>query len=283
MNDVLRSIIFNKSVLTEDGITRPLHSAISQGEGDFIQEMIRSAQPQVSLEVGCAYGVSSLFICEALREVGADKHIVIDPYQHSHWEGIGLANLRRAGYDDIIDFHEVESYQYLSRLTEEHVTIDFAFIDGQHTFDYVLVDFFLIDKLLKPGGIIIFDDFLYPSIRSVCRYVLLNLRYKCISPPSRELPELAASRRLVSRVRQQGIGPLVRAPLSRIIAPAWQMLVWHAGQYWRVLVSEPFRRTPGTDLGLPEYLNHVALQKLEHDLIGKGPDATRHWTTHKPF
>src|SRR6266851_8449751 len=68
------------------------------------------------------------------------------------------------------------------------------------------------------------------------------------SPPSRELPELAASRRFVSRVRQQGIGPLVRAPLSRIIAPAWQMLVWHAGQYWRVLVSEPLRRTAGTDL-----------------------------------
>jgi predicted O-methyltransferase YrrM len=175
MNEVLRSIIFNKSVVTEDGITRPLHSAISQGEGDFIQEMIRSARPQVSLEVGCAYGVSSLFICEALREVGADKHIVIDPYQHSHWEGIGLANLRRAGYADIIDFHEVVSYQYLSRLTEEHVTIDFAFIDGQHTFDYVLVDFFLTDKLLKPGGIIIFDYLSYPSIRSVFRYVLLNL------------------------------------------------------------------------------------------------------------
>ena len=44
---------------------------------------------------------------------------------------------------------EAFSYQCLSRLTEEHVKIDFAFVDGQHTFDYVFVDFFLIDKNLE--------------------------------------------------------------------------------------------------------------------------------------
>ncbi len=49
-----------------------------------------------------------IYICEALREVNAAKHIIIDPYQHSDLsEGIGLANLRRAGYADMIDFHEV--------------------------------------------------------------------------------------------------------------------------------------------------------------------------------
>jgi predicted O-methyltransferase YrrM len=270
MNEVLRSIIFSKSVVTEDGIRRPLHSAISREEGDFIQEMIRSVRPKVSLEVGCAYGVSSLYICEALRDVGAEKHIVIDPYQHSGWEGIGLANLRRARYDDIVDFHEAFSYQYLSRLIDEHVKIDFAFIDGEHTFDYVLVDFFLIDKLLRPGGIIIFDDFSYPSIRSVCRYVLLNLPYKCVGPRSRKLSELMAPRRLAAPVRQRAIGPLMRAPLSRIIAPAWRMLVSSARQQWSA---------PGSDVGLPENVKYVALQKLEDDVIGE----TRHSTTHRPF
>jgi predicted O-methyltransferase YrrM len=203
----------------------PLLGAISEEEGNFIQEIIRSARPQVSIEVGCAYGISSLFICEALREVNATKHIIIDPYQ-SGWENIGLANLRRAGFADIIDFHEVPSYQYLSRLTEERATIDFAFIDGQHTFDYVLVDFFLIDKLLRPGGIVILDDLSYPSIRSVCRYILTNLRYKCVGPQTQELPELAAGRRFVSRVRQNGISWLLNAPLRRFLVPAWQMFEW---------------------------------------------------------
>jgi predicted O-methyltransferase YrrM len=107
MNELLRSIFSSGSVTTEDGAIRGLRGAISQEEGDFIQEIIRSARPRVSVEVGCAYGVSSLYICEALREVSAAKHIVMDPYQHSEWEGIGLANLKRAGYLDIVDFHEL--------------------------------------------------------------------------------------------------------------------------------------------------------------------------------
>jgi predicted O-methyltransferase YrrM len=33
-----------------------------------------------------------------------------------------------------------------------------------HTFDYVLVDFFLTDKLLRPGGIVVIDDYSLPAI-----------------------------------------------------------------------------------------------------------------------
>ena len=121
MNEVLRSILSSRSVITEDGIVRQLHSNISEEEGSFIQGIIREVRPQVSLEVGCAYGVSSLYICEALREVNAVKHIIIDshqsfPYGKDHrsgWEGIGLANLRRAGYIDLVDFYEVPSCQGL--------------------------------------------------------------------------------------------------------------------------------------------------------------------------
>jgi predicted O-methyltransferase YrrM len=238
MNEVLRSILSSKSVVTDDGITRALHSNISEEEGNFLQTTIKSSQPQVSLEIGCAYGIASLYICEALREVNATKHIIIDPGQHlphgkgplSGWEGIGLANLRRAGYWDLIDFHEVPSYQHLSRLTEARVEIDFAFVDGCHTFDYALVDVFLIDKLLRPGGIIVIDDLSYPSIRSVCRYVLSNLRYRCAGPPSQEPP---AWKTLASRVRS-------KAPLFRILAPTISVPDWR--------------------LNLPES-NFVALQK----------------------
>ena len=67
-----------------------------------MKEIIRSVRPQVTLEVGCAYGVSSRYICEALQEVSAVKHIAMDPYQYSEFEGIGLANLKRAGCLDIV-------------------------------------------------------------------------------------------------------------------------------------------------------------------------------------
>jgi predicted O-methyltransferase YrrM len=265
MNEVLRSILSNGSITTEDGKYRSLESAISPAEGDFLQEMIRSVRPWVSLEVGCAYGISSLYICEALREVNAAKHIIMDPYQYSEFEGIGLANLERAGYLDIIDFQETPSYQYLARLTKECVAIDFAFIDGRHLFDYVFVDFFLIDKLLRPGGVVILDDLSWPSVRSVCRYVLSNLRYQCIGPQSPELPERKAWRNAASRVGQHGIGPLLQAPLRQVLTPTWRMLMWRVGQLGNV----PLRRIAASrisltdsQLNLPYNSNYVALQKL---------------------
>jgi predicted O-methyltransferase YrrM len=266
MNEVLRSIVSSGSVATEDGQTQTLHSAISQEEGEFLQETIRKARPRVSLEVGCAYGISSLYICEALREVNAAKHIIMDPYQHSEWEGIGLSNLRRAGYLDIVDFHEAASYQCLSRLAEDRVTVDFAFIDGSHIFDDVFVDFVLIDKLLRPGGIVILDDLSWPPIRSVCRYVLSNLRYQSIGPQSRELQEQAAAwRKVVSRARQCGIGALQRASLSRILAPSLRMLVGRVNKLvplHRIFVSTA--SLADSQLNLPGYSNYVALQKLAH-------------------
>jgi hypothetical protein len=167
-----------------------------------------------------------------------DSHQCV-PYGKDHrsgWEGIGLANLRRAGYIDLVEFYEVPSYQGLSRLIEERATIDFAFVDGAHTFDYVLVDVFLIDKLLRPGGIIILDDLLYPSIRSVCRYVLLSLRYKCAGPKT---PDMLAWRRLRS----------VGAKICR---------------------GGAFELARDMRLNFPLLPNYIALQKLEDDLIGDG-------------
>ena len=252
MDKVLQSIIYSRSVVTKDGINRPLGDHhIPEDEGDFLQKMIRDAQPRVSLEVGCAYGVSSLYICEALRQVNASKHIIIDAYQHEIFDGIGLINLQRAGYDDLICFFETLSYKSLVHLNEQCVKIDFAFIDGQHTFDYVLVDFFLIDKLLKPGGVVVLDDLWFPSIRNVCRYVLLNLRYKCVGPPSRA----SALRKLASQVS-------ANTPLRRILKPT-------------ILV-------PDGQLGIPN-TRYVALQKLEDDLIGEGDGATRNFKSHISF
>ena len=164
-----------------------------------------------------------------------------------------------------MDFHEAFSYQYLTHLIEENVTIDFAFIDGDHVFDYVLVDFFLIHHLLRTGGIIVFDDLSYPSVRGVCRHVLSNHPYRCIGPHSRELPERAAVRNLLSRSRQFGIGALIKAPRSRVLAPAWRLLLSRIDQQ---LVTAPLRHRsatnlPDLELNLPPYSQYVAVQKFD--------------------
>jgi predicted O-methyltransferase YrrM len=261
MNDVLRTILATQKVITAVGIQRPLHSNIGEAQGEFLQKLIRAHKPRRSLEIGCAYGISSLYICEALSEVGAEKHIIIDYAQflphgnfgdpNSGWEGIGLENIKRAGHENLVEFHEARSHECLPTLLKNGTKIDFAFVDGNHTFDYVMVDFFFIDKLLRVGGIIVFDDIGYPSIRKVCRYILTNMRYSAVGPSV--IPP------------KVGVRSVIRSLLSASLP--------------RTLLK-PELIIPDETVGLPA--SYVALRKEADDLIGIGPN-TRCWDTHNLF
>ena len=121
--------------------------------------------------------MSSLYICEALAAVGADRHIIIDPYQHEYWQGLGIEHLKAAGYGRLIELHELPSHQALPRLETAATKLDFVFIDGAHWFDYVMVDFFCVDRMLRVGGVIVFDDLDWPGVRKACRYILTNRAY----------------------------------------------------------------------------------------------------------
>jgi hypothetical protein len=59
----------------------------------------------------------------------------------------------------------------LPGLLQSGVTVQFALIDGYHTFDQALVDFSYVDRLLEHGGIVVFDDAQMPAIDRVVRYV----------------------------------------------------------------------------------------------------------------
>jgi predicted O-methyltransferase YrrM len=136
--------------------------------------------------VGLGYGFSAITICDAAgQDVPGRRHIVIDPHQTKYWNGTGLKNLSDAGYKPCIDFYEQPSYRCFRSSSKRGTQIDFAFVDGWHTFDYAFVDFFYIDKMLREGGVIAFDDADWPSIRPIIRYIVTNLPYRIV----RTMPE----------------------------------------------------------------------------------------------
>jgi predicted O-methyltransferase YrrM len=190
VNAVLKEIVETGYTKTPEGESLRVHSSISTDEGLFLQELIRRFKPTLTLEIGLAFGVSALYICEALEKTSNARHTVIDPHQYldpwggNGWKGAGLYNLRQAGYGSMVDFIDLPSYQALPQLELSGQKIDFAFIDGWHTFDYSLIDFFYIDKMLRVDGIVVFDDADWPSIRKVCRYVLMNLSYEVVPQAS---------------------------------------------------------------------------------------------------
>jgi predicted O-methyltransferase YrrM len=163
-----------------------ISGGISKDEAAMLGEVVAELKPIRTLEVGLGYGFSAIAICDAAdREAAERKHIVIDPHQSKYWNGAGLRNLVETGHGDCIEFHEEPSYRVLPRVVEVGTEIDFAFIVGWHTFDYVFVDFIYIDKMLRRGGVVAFDDADWPSIRPIIRYVVTNLSYQVL----RTLPE----------------------------------------------------------------------------------------------
>ena len=59
-------------------------------------------------------------------------------------------------------------------LKDNESKFDFIFIDGWHTFDYTLVDFFYADKLLIKGGIIAVDDAKHQGVAKCLKYIDTN-------------------------------------------------------------------------------------------------------------
>lgn len=241
MNTLLEQVLATGQVTGENGEPLTLHSHIEPEQGEFLQQLIREISAVTTLEVGVGYGISGLFICDALGETPDARHYLIDPMQHSEWwHGAGLKNLRDAGFGHMIDFREQPSHIALPQLETEGVKLDFAFIDGWHTFDHTLVDFFLVDKLLRPGGILAMDDTQWPSIRKTCRYIATNRRYTvhgCLGPGKRL--RFQAVRRLMSAAarRSEIVRKLLRVELA----------------------------LPDVDLGMIPECRCIAFRKIEDD------------------
>ena len=182
MNHCLQQIneIFQSGKLSDiEGNEHDLGANIDRDEGKFLYDLIKEHGCKTTLEVGCAMGISSLYICAALEEVEGASHTIIDPMQTTDWGGIGIAQLKKAGADKYRLLEEPSEFA-LPRLAEKGEKYDFCFIDGWHTFDHTLIDFFYIDRLLDAGGIVAIDDVSFPGIKKLMRYLVNYPNYKLI-------------------------------------------------------------------------------------------------------
>jgi predicted O-methyltransferase YrrM len=172
-------LIDSRVVVDNDGNSYPLHSEIKKSEGELLARVITENKCRKGIEIGCAYGISSLYICSALSKAESPSHTILDPFQ-SEWKSIGTLNLKRAGFD-FYTLMEERSEFALPDLLKRGSTFDFAFIDGWHTFDHVLLDFFYINRMLAVGGVVVFHDVDMPSIKRLLRYVLRYPAYELIA------------------------------------------------------------------------------------------------------
>jgi predicted O-methyltransferase YrrM len=186
VNSIIEEIYRTGVVQDKLGDEYKLQSSVGKDEGEFILQLIRS-DPNIrkTLEIGCAYGLSSLYICSALSERNSAKHIIVDPKQHKDWHGIGIANLQKADFGFFELIEKPSEFVLPDIAQNESGTFDLVFIDGWHTFDHTLLDLFYANRLIKVGGYIVVDDCNWSSVAKAVSYILkypsYQLNSQCLS------------------------------------------------------------------------------------------------------
>ncbi len=175
MHPVIEEIYASRQVLGPDGKPREAFPAsLGYDDGMALYRVIRDTNAKRALEVGMAYGISSLFILQGLDENGGGALVSIDPWQEKWWEFIGVAMVERANFADRHTLHAGRSLAVMPELVKQEARFDFIFIDGNHRFEYSLADFLYADMLLEPGGHVVLHDPWLPAIRKTVSFIATN-------------------------------------------------------------------------------------------------------------
>lgn len=138
----------------------------SPEDGETLYNFILKTKPKRILELGFDHGVSTCWMAAAAKEVGCTIDTIDRPDALNSKPDI-YENLKNNNLEKIVNVIITER-TYIWELrnlirgqTEEgncKPLYDFCFIDGAHNWETDGFAFFLVDKLLKPSGWLLFDD-----------------------------------------------------------------------------------------------------------------------------
>jgi len=105
----------------------------------------------------------------------AARHVALDPFQTTRYSNCGLQFLREAGVAPLVEHHAERSETALPRFLHEGRMFDFGFIDGNHRFDGVFLDLVYLGRLVRPGAVVIVDDYQLPAVSWAVSFFQTNV------------------------------------------------------------------------------------------------------------
>lgn len=176
--DVLARLFRDGKTVAPDGNTHSVFPvAIAADEGEALKRWVQREKAVSTIEIGLGYGVSALFILEALADNPDARHVAMDPHQDWRFGNCGLQAVEEAKLSRLLEFHAQDSQILLPQLVAEGRTFDLAFVDGNHKFDGVFVDLVYLGRLVKKGGVIFVDDYQLPGISRAVSFFVKNLSW----------------------------------------------------------------------------------------------------------
>lgn len=141
----------------------------------YCKPILQNIKNPIGLEIGAFEGMSTRWTLDKLL-VGEESFLYsVDTWNGSdeHTNGsfgdLQLDSLYNRFYDNLSDYISSDkcipirgmSQYILPKLIADGKQFDFIFIDGSHTSSDVMTDAILSYLLLKPGGLMVFDDYVW--------------------------------------------------------------------------------------------------------------------------
>ena len=136
--------------------------------GRCLYDHILRVRPNRCLELGFAHGVASCYMAAAFDELNSGAVVSVDLGDSVRSEPNLEGLLVQTGLEKYVEIHrEKNSYTWflkkeIEKNSRNYVctpVYDFCFIDGPKNWTIDGFAFFLVDKLLKNSGWVIFDDY----------------------------------------------------------------------------------------------------------------------------
>ncbi|MBN1529275.1 MAG: class I SAM-dependent methyltransferase [Thermoleophilaceae bacterium] len=143
---------------------------MTASQGRQVYDHIRSERATSVLELGTAFGASAAYMAAAVAQNGGGRVTTVD----RHHFNAGPApppeeTAARLGLEDTIEFVRVDHSSYTWWLKEQieartdtggttRPAYDFCYIDGAHDWHVDGLAAVLVERLLKPGAWVLFDD-----------------------------------------------------------------------------------------------------------------------------
>lgn len=180
VNPFLAKVYLDGFIVDRHGNKQKFKDVTNPIQGRHIYNIIKENKFTRTMEIGFAMGASAVWICQAHNELGLEgRHVAIDPNQTTQYESMGLYLVEQAGLQEHISLMEMTSYRAMPILLEKVLRheiphFQLIYIDGWHTFDYTLIDFFYADLLLDINGVIVLDDIKHIPVKRCLDYIVAN-------------------------------------------------------------------------------------------------------------
>jgi predicted O-methyltransferase YrrM len=134
----------------------PAQSLMSNRSRALMFLLIRMLDASDVAEIGTYHAGGAEVMARALWANGSGLLRTTEPYNAEKaaaiiatWPG----EIRK-----LVEFHALNSMEFLIRLHHQGVALDFVLIDGDHDYEPVLFDLQMSARLLRPNGIVLLND-----------------------------------------------------------------------------------------------------------------------------